>query len=133
MQDEGSTGEAGGPVRTRWDRRMSTAVVAAHEDVQVRGASQREFAASVGVPRSTLRYWLSRKAGLDADPELVAFSGEPVTGRAINTPGSAQWTTPRVGSLDHGRVGSTDHTEAGLGGQNPHPSRRHMRHGGDRP
>lgn len=82
MQDEGSTGEAGGPVRPRWDRRMSTAVVAAHEDVQVRGASQREFAAAVGVPRSTLRYWLSRKAGLDADPELVAFLESP-TGLAF--------------------------------------------------
>jgi hypothetical protein len=60
----------------------STTVVASHEDAQQRGLSQRAFAASAGVPRSTLRYWLARKDKLDADPVLVAFFESP-TGLAF--------------------------------------------------
>ena len=38
-----------------------------------RGLSQRETAEAIGIPRSTLQYWLARKQGIDAEPELVAF------------------------------------------------------------
>jgi hypothetical protein len=49
--------------------------VAEYECLQneLSGRSQREIAAEIGVPRSTLQYWLARKQGIDAEPELVAF------------------------------------------------------------
>ena len=37
------------------------------------GRSERTIAEAIGVPRSTLRYWLERKQAIDAAPELVAF------------------------------------------------------------
>ncbi len=40
--------------------------------------SQRQWAESRGVPRTTLQYWLKRKDNLDADPELVEFFESPV-------------------------------------------------------
>src|SRR3954454_2369658 len=39
--------------------------------------SQRAFAQTTGVPRSTLQHWLKRKHALDADPTLVAFFESP--------------------------------------------------------
>jgi hypothetical protein len=35
--------------------------------------SQRQIAEEMGLPRSTLEYWLSRKQSIDAEPELVEF------------------------------------------------------------
>ena len=37
------------------------------------GKSQRTLAEAIGIPRSTLQYWLARKQGIDAAPELVGF------------------------------------------------------------
>lgn len=37
------------------------------------GRSQRAIAEEIGIPRSTLQYWLARRQGIDAEPELVAF------------------------------------------------------------
>src|SRR3954454_6913103 len=44
--------------------------------------SQRAFAQTTGVPRSTLQHWLKRKHELEADPALVAFFESP-TGLAF--------------------------------------------------
>jgi Family of unknown function (DUF6399) len=44
--------------------------------------SQRAFARTTGVPRSTLQHWLKRKQGLETDPALVAFFESP-TGLAF--------------------------------------------------
>ncbi len=53
-------------------------IVAAHEEMARQGGSQREFGEVVGVPRTTLQYWLARKEKLDAEPALVAFFESPV-------------------------------------------------------
>jgi hypothetical protein len=53
-------------------------VVAEFEAAQSSGTSQRAFAKEQGVPRTTLQHWLARKAGLDADPALIAFFESPV-------------------------------------------------------
>lgn len=37
------------------------------------GKSQRAIAEEIGIPRSTLQHWLTRRQGIDAEPELVAF------------------------------------------------------------
>src|SRR3954454_14776820 len=39
--------------------------------------SQRAFAQTTGVPRSTLQHWLKRRHELEADPALVAFFESP--------------------------------------------------------
>ncbi len=57
----------------RWDRSRTTAEVVEFEATAERAISQRQFAQQRGVPRSTLQYWLSRKAAIDAEPELIAF------------------------------------------------------------
>ena len=44
--------------------------------------SQRAFAQTMGVPRSTLQHWLKRKHQIEADPTLVAFLESP-TGLAF--------------------------------------------------
>lgn len=38
-----------------------------------RGLSQRKITEAVGIPRSTLQYWLAHKQGIDTEPELVDF------------------------------------------------------------
>lgn len=63
--------------RPRWERSRVAAALAAYEDAAERGVSQREFAASIDVPRTTLQHWLARKAGLDDDPVVVAFLESP--------------------------------------------------------
>jgi len=55
-----------------------TAEVVEFEAAARQGISQRQFAQERGLPRSTLQYWLSRKAGIDAEPELIAFFESPV-------------------------------------------------------
>jgi Family of unknown function (DUF6399) len=45
-------------------------------------SSQRAFAQTAGVPRSTLQHWLKRKHQIEADPALVAFFESP-TGLAF--------------------------------------------------
>jgi hypothetical protein len=62
----------------RLSRSRITAEVVEFEAATRQGISQRQFAQEHGVPRSTLQYWLSRKAGIDAEPELIAFFESPV-------------------------------------------------------
>jgi hypothetical protein len=57
----------------RWDRARTTAEVINFEEAKKNQTSQREFAKKQGLPRTTLQYWLLRKATIDADPELIAF------------------------------------------------------------
>ncbi len=40
--------------------------------------SQRDFARKSGIPRSTLRHWIARKQGIDADRQLTDFLESPV-------------------------------------------------------
>ena len=62
----------------RWSRSRTTAEVVEFEATAHRAISQRQFAQERGVPRSTLQYWLSRRATIDADPEVIAFFESPV-------------------------------------------------------
>ena len=62
----------------RLSRSRITAEVVEFEAAAGQGISQRQFAQERGLPRSTLQYWLSRKAGIDAEPELIAFFESPV-------------------------------------------------------
>jgi hypothetical protein len=48
------------------------------EQAERQGISERAFAESRGVPRSTLRAWRARKRSLDAEAELIAFFESPV-------------------------------------------------------
>jgi len=61
----------------RWDRSSAAAHMCAFEAAQEEGQTQRAFAENRGVPRSTLQDWLTRKAGIKASPELVAFFESP--------------------------------------------------------
>jgi hypothetical protein len=51
--------------------------MAAYEQAAQHTPSQRQLAAELGIPRSTLQHWLARKGGIDADPEVVAFFESP--------------------------------------------------------
>jgi Family of unknown function (DUF6399) len=62
----------------RLSRSRVTAEVVEFEAAQERAISQRQFAKQQGLPRTTLQYWLSRKATIDADPEAIAFFESPV-------------------------------------------------------
>jgi hypothetical protein len=62
----------------RWSRSRSTAEVVEFEAFAHRAISQRQFAQEHGVPRTTLQYWLSRKATIDADPTVIAFFESPL-------------------------------------------------------
>lgn len=64
--------------QSRWDRSRVTAEVVAFEATADRAVSQRQFAQDHSLPRTTLQYWLSRKATIDADPEVIAFFESPV-------------------------------------------------------
>ncbi len=63
--------------KDKWERADAAKLVC---DFEARNAtiSQREFAEMADVPRSTLRYWLSRKNSIDADPVLIEFFENPV-------------------------------------------------------
>jgi len=64
--------------RGRRSRFEIARVLSACERQQKNGSSQRGTAKQQAVPRASLRYWSVRKAGVDADPELVAFFESPV-------------------------------------------------------
>lgn len=57
--------------RHRWNRSEVAERLAAYESSGPE--SQRQWAEDVGIPRSTLQYWIARKESLDLDPNLVQF------------------------------------------------------------
>lgn len=68
--------------RQTWPREVSAGLVTAYERAAAEGVGQRAFARQHGVPLGTLQFWLARKAGLDADPAVVALLESP-TGLAF--------------------------------------------------
>ncbi len=62
----------------QWKREEIAEHLAAYEAALHHGASQRDSASALGIPRSTLEYWRSRKDGIDAAPEVIAFFESPV-------------------------------------------------------
>ena len=63
------------PLRTR---EKIAEQLAQYEQAYVGLPSQRQLAEALDIPRSTLQYWLERRATLDADPALIAFLESPV-------------------------------------------------------
>jgi uncharacterized protein DUF6399 len=63
--------------KDKWERADSAKLVSDYE-TRDQTISQRDFAEMVNVPRSTLRYWLARKNGIDAHPVLIEFFENPV-------------------------------------------------------
>jgi hypothetical protein len=62
----------------RLSRSGITAEVVEFEAAKERAISQRQFAQERKLPRTTLQYWLSRKAAIDANPAVIAFFESPV-------------------------------------------------------
>ena len=77
--DQATTSEPVAQASSGWCRRHVAELVFQFETGPW---SQRAFAQTTGVPRSTLQHWLKRKQDLDADPALVAFFESP-TGLAF--------------------------------------------------
>ena len=61
----------------RYKRGETAKVVSEYQEASARGSSQRQFAQTNGLPRSTLQYWLNRKATIDEDPVVVDFFESP--------------------------------------------------------
>ena len=55
----------------------------AYQRAQASGISQRDFAASQGIPPSSLQYWLTRQESIAAPPEAITFFEGPVQGHFI--------------------------------------------------
>jgi hypothetical protein len=62
--------------RNRRSREDIAEKVAEYEQAPV-WASQRQSAEELGIPRSTLQYWLERKETIEAAPEVIAFFESP--------------------------------------------------------
>ena len=60
-----------------WKREDSAGELAAFEVESGRATSQRAFSREHDVPRTTLQYWMERKAMLDASPACIDFFESP--------------------------------------------------------
>ncbi len=78
MIDSNSTPCQQNAKQPRLSRSRITAEVVEFEAAKERFISQRQFAQERELPRTTLQYWLARKASIDADPKLIAFFESPV-------------------------------------------------------
>lgn len=63
--------------KDKWER-VYTAKLVSDFETRDQTVSQRDFAKSADVPRSTLRYWVARKNSIDAHPALIEFFEGPV-------------------------------------------------------
>jgi len=63
--------------KDKW-KRIDTAKIVSDFETRDQAISQRGFAQKTDVPRSTLRFWLARKNGIDAHPALIDFFESPV-------------------------------------------------------
>ena len=75
MEGPQSTVSAPSSKRQRWARIDVVERLAGIDSNDER--SQREMADELGIPRSTLQYWMERKASLDVDPQLADFMESP--------------------------------------------------------
>jgi len=63
---------------TRRQRDQIAHLLAAYERAKASGVSQRDFADSQGIPRSSLQHWLARQETIAAPPEAIDFFEGPV-------------------------------------------------------
>jgi hypothetical protein len=66
-----------GTGRKRASRQEIAQKLAEYDQAIQNGGSQRRIAGEIGIPRSTLQYWLARKATVDVDPAVAAFFESP--------------------------------------------------------
>jgi hypothetical protein len=71
LQEDNGTGEK------RWSREEVAKRLKEFEEELQQGHSQRQTAEELGIPRSTVQYWLSRRGRIDADPAVIAFFESP--------------------------------------------------------
>ena len=57
----------------RWARFERADLFQRYDELRIQGASQRQAAQVLAVPRSTLQAWRAYQDRLDACPEVVAF------------------------------------------------------------
>ena len=62
--------------KPEWKRDDVSAIVLNFEEIQ-QNLSQRQFCGNIGVPRTTLQYWLKRKECIDASPVVINFFEHP--------------------------------------------------------
>jgi hypothetical protein len=65
------------PEPFRWDRDHATQALHDFHNPPSDPLNQRQFAANVGLPRSTLQYWMARQRRLDLDPLAARFFDSP--------------------------------------------------------
>ena len=58
---------------TRRQRDQIARLLEAYEQAKASGVSQRDFADSQGIARSSLQHWLARQASIAAPPEAIDF------------------------------------------------------------
>jgi hypothetical protein len=63
---------------SRRQRDQIAHLLQAYERAKASGVSQRDFAASQGIPRSSLQHWLARQESIAAPPEAIPFFEGPV-------------------------------------------------------
>jgi hypothetical protein len=63
--------------QTRYTRQQIAEKLAEYDQVIQDCPSQRQVADVLGIPRSTLQHWLSRKERLDVDPDVLSFFESP--------------------------------------------------------
>lgn len=61
----------------RWGRSEVAEKVVEFNKMIEKSVSQRQRARDLKIPRTTLQHWLSRKEGIDANPQVVAFFESP--------------------------------------------------------
>ena len=69
---------ADGTDASRRQRDQIAGILQAYERAKASGVSQRDFAASQGIPHSSLQHWLARQESIAAPPEAIAFFESPV-------------------------------------------------------
>ena len=69
---------ADGTDASRRQRDQIAGIFQAYERAKASGVSQRDFAASQGIPHSSLQHWLARQESIAAPPEAIAFFESPV-------------------------------------------------------
>ena len=65
-------------VQQRLSRQEIAEKLAEYEKALQGYPSQRQITEELGIPRSTLQHWLSRKESIDAEPDVTAFFESPV-------------------------------------------------------
>ena len=58
---------------SRRQRDQIARLLEAYERAKASGISQRDFATSQGIPRSSLQHWLARQTAIAAPPEAIVF------------------------------------------------------------